>query len=700
MFDNVQLVLVGSAATLDTVLLLALANRRNWEYAAYSVFFLAMGGWLWHVGALVMLLAGGLTGPWGAGIGWLARLAMVGGLLLMPSAMWHGVMQLEALSGQRRGTPTASFRQSWAYLPVLGIFPMAVWLVANPSGNFLRLIEPVKGPYLAWLSLVNAIAAWKFFSLRGRVRLPNGRPFFAVTGGTLVFVTALVLLAGGLGPRHWPPLEPYWFLVLLLAPVPLALVFLYFVLRHNLMRLALRRGLLYGAGAVGVWLVYRFATDLAVARLGLSLDFNFHVLEGVLIISLVVANPPLRARTLEALRYLLGSSAQRARERMRELALETSARAGQSPDEVLKWFVASAREALGFDFVAAWLFDEGGAIVARGGEFDRLRDQRVGALYEAMRAAAANHHTLHDAPPEVIEHLDAAKGVLVVRMARDEERGLVLFGRQRASREPDDEQNSALVLLVEQLGVTLRAGRLQAERLAAERRALGQEKLSALGLLAGSIAHEVKNPLSSIKAIATVMAEDLGTESRHARDLELILEEVDRLAASTTQLLRFARPVEARRRAASVGEVVAGTVRMMRHLARERGVIIETAIEDGLPPVRTDENALREILVNLVANSLDAAGVGAGSAARSGGHVWIECHRAGLFVVLEIRDDGPGIAPEIKDSLFEPFVSTKESGTGLGLYVVGRRVRELGGEVRCDVGAGGGTCFQVILPCE
>jgi signal transduction histidine kinase len=287
--------------------------------------------------------------------------------------------------------------------------------------------------------------------------------------------------------------------------------------------------------------------------------------------------------------------------------------------------------------------------------------------------------------------LRSAEASLAVVLAHENVAGLLLFGRGRRNRQPSEEEANAVALLAEQLAITLDNALLQAERLAAERRALQAEKLSALGLLASSLAHEVKNPLSAIKTIATVLAEDLGEGSPHAEDLRLILGEVDRLSATTGQLLEFARPASAARAPGSVGEVLTGTLRLLRHLARQQGVALETRLEEGLPPVRADEHALREIFFNLLSNSIEAAG--------QGGQVTVACRRLNGCVVAEVTDSGPGIAAAVRDRLFEPFLTTKESGTGLGLYLVGRRVRELGGEVRCDSGPGRGTSFTVRLPC-
>jgi signal transduction histidine kinase len=284
---------------------------------------------------------------------------------------------------------------------------------------------------------------------------------------------------------------------------------------------------------------------------------------------------------------------------------------------------------------------------------------------------------------------------LAVRLDYQGVSGLLLLGRRPLGRDLGEEETSAVLLLVEQLGVTLYNSVLQQERLAAERRALQNEKLSTLGLLSSCITHEIKNPLSSIKTIATVLAEQLGPDSEHAEDLRLILSEVDRLATTTSQLLQFARPSSADSRPVTVREAVEGTLHVLTHLAKRRGVSIQTSLADDLPPVAADANAVREIFFNLLVNSIDAA---ASSTSTGGGHVSMHCHRNGRYVVATLSDDGPGVPAEVQDRLFEPFMTTKECGTGLGLYIVSRRVAELAGEIHFDSVPGNGTSFTVKLP--
>lgn len=694
MLENLQLVLVGAAAVLDTLLLLALSNRRNWIYAAYSVLFLAIGTWLWHAGALALLLVSDLHGDWTLGLIWLCRLTMVSGLLLMPSAMWHAVLQVEQLVGKQRDVPaTASLRQSWAYLPMLGVVPAAVWLVGTPPGNFLRLVRPVMIPYLSWLLVVNAVAAWKFYTLRRRVRVPGGKQFFLALSLTLVGMTGSILYISFGALRAWPESAALWLLLLLLSPLPLSLVFLYFVVRHNLMRLALRRSLVYGGVVIGVWLTSRLGFEAIVGFAGEEHRFSLQVIQGFVIVGLILAYPPFRERTADALSYLMGSAGRQVRQRSQTLALELSSQAVKAPAEALRWFVDEVPRVMGLEYAAAWLLDANGQVLIRSGMTDRWRDPRVLDTYGALIAENRSHFTRHDAPHEtVLEGMEQAKSSLVILLARPGIQGILLFGRRSRNREPSDEEVSALLLLAEQLCVTMNAGRLNAERLIAERRAQQNEKLSALGLLAGSIAHEVKNPLSSIRTIAAVLAEDLGPDSPHGEDLRMIVSEVDRLAATTKELLQFARPSRAGDGWVSLGVVLEGTLRMLRHVAKEWQVTLDSSSGFPLGELSYKEDAIREILFNLISNAIDAAS--------PGGRVTTSCQREGDTLLLIIEDNGPGISEDIRETLFEPFVTTKEQGTGLGLHVVNRRARELGGTIECESQPGVGTRFLLRLPID
>jgi signal transduction histidine kinase len=687
MWPQVELACAGTVAVLDTVLLVALVERRNWQYARLPVVLLIAGSWLWHAGNFIHLLL--ITSPPPARqLQWPVMTLMALGLLLIPSALVHVCGRL--LTTGLRTSPVLDWRYACAYVPLVAIVPVSSKLAANPAAGLLAAAPALVPVYGALLGVVHLFAAAVFFRCRTQLDAPSERQFLgrmAVVMLLLGVVQPFILLYG---LRAWPEWQRGLTLAVVVAPALPALLFGYFVLRYNFMQVIVERAVVYGAIVVGMmlWhtLVFRDLTDSLSQRYRVDVG----ILEGAAILLLVIVYPPLRQRVAESLRYLMGSRVAATRERLREASLQMAAWAGDSPKELSDWFLATLCDALTVDYAGLWLFDDQGRVWLRCGPDERPQEVAVAALMDRMElqqvAACSPRHAID---PPCDEFLRSAGISLAVRVAQHRVRAMLLVGRRRSNLDLGDEETNAVTLLAEQWGASLHNSMLHADRLSAERRALQNEKLAALGLLAGSIAHEVKNPLSSIKMIATVLAERLPHGDDRTEDLRVILDEVDRLALTTTQLLQFARP--ATNGAATAGRLFDGVLHLMRHLARQRDVRLEIEPLDSIAAVRVDA-AAQEVLFNLLSNSIDAAG--------TGGMVSVACRAEAGLVTLRIHDSGRGIPPRVRDRLFEPFVSTKESGTGLGLYVVGRRVREMGGEIHCESGPDHGTTFTVRLPCH
>ncbi|MBI2477475.1 MAG: HAMP domain-containing histidine kinase, partial [Planctomycetia bacterium] len=237
--------------------------------------------------------------------------------------------------------------------------------------------------------------------------------------------------------------------------------------------------------------------------------------------------------------------------------------------------------------------------------------------------------------------------------------------------------------------VTLHNHYLQKRQIDAERRAAQNEKLTTLGLLTSCITHEIKNPLSSIKTIVTLLGERSGPDDRNAEDLRVIREEVDRLTTTTTQFLKFARPATGGGNS-DLTAVFQGVIHVLSHLAKQQNVHVEATFAEDLPSIQCAEDALRQIAFNLVLNAIEASS--------PNGRVRIDVNHDSKRFVATIRDDGLGISDDIRARIFEPFVTTKANGTGIGLYVVSRNIEELGGTITCASEPRSGTCFTITLP--
>jgi signal transduction histidine kinase len=286
-----------------------------------------------------------------------------------------------------------------------------------------------------------------------------------------------------------------------------------------------------------------------------------------------------------------------------------------------------------------------------------------------------------------------ADAAMIICLDHQRVSALFAFGRSPA-RALNEEQVTAGRMLVEQLGITITSSYLQMERLAAERRLQDQTKLSMMGMVASAVAHEVKNPLSSIKTISTLLAEELGPDSQYNEELTLIRGEVDRLSETVTQMLGFVRPGTQRGDTVSLESFLKGAVRLMQHMAKKRGVSLTFECADPVPEISSASGNVRDIFLNLIGNAIDAAE----TADAAGGQVAVRIQTTQTEVNVSIEDNGPGISPADVPRLFEPFYTTKATGTGLGLAIAKERADEVGATIACRPGNARGTVFTVTFP--
>jgi len=235
-----------------------------------------------------------------------------------------------------------------------------------------------------------------------------------------------------------------------------------------------------------------------------------------------------------------------------------------------------------------------------------------------------------------------------------------------------------------------------------------RDRLAALGQMAAGLAHEVKNPLGAIKGAAQLLF-DPGHDTKLSQaDMEfvsIILEEVERLDRVVGSVLDYARPSKGDAGAVDVNAVVKRTLTVMAS-DRTEECDLQTDLTEFLPLVRADAEQLRQVLINLIRNAVQAMG-GRGtvqvttrrrSERASGGLGRDPAPTQTEWIEVAVRDEGPGIAPQVQKNLFVPFFTTKDRGTGLGLAISQRVVEEMGGRIEVVSRPGAGSTFSLVLP--
>jgi signal transduction histidine kinase len=217
------------------------------------------------------------------------------------------------------------------------------------------------------------------------------------------------------------------------------------------------------------------------------------------------------------------------------------------------------------------------------------------------------------------------------------------------------------------------------------------DRLAALGQLSAGLAHELRNPLGTIKASSEMLGRSVAAENEVAREMSgFIASEVDRCNSLITRFLQFARPLQLQLEKADLAQVLD---RAIVAAGREApGIAVYRNYAPEIPPFPVDAELLERVFYNLVLNAAQAS--------PPGGAVTVKTRAAGGTAEIAVIDRGAGIDPRHLDTIFNPFFTTKPEGVGLGLAIVSKIVDEHGGKITVESELGKGSVFRVQLPME
>ncbi len=570
-------------------------------------------------------------------------------------------------------------RGSWRRLLPLPAY-LSLGLFAAPAAAFVRAGEPLLGPAVTevYPRVVVHAAVTLGLAILLTARLARHMPDARLVGFlrmlcVLLAVLLVLLAAGGLFAPFSPQAAGFerFLRTLLLAGLLLpGGLFLFYVQRYNLLRLTLSHATLRHFFGL---LLLVMVVMLAGPAVGMQhLELLRRLVAWGLLLALIlgaVYSPlmELALRRSATLRSLLGKNLSpreldRLMDRIQRLDLGESEALAHTAAELGRWLGAEA------SFLPP-----------------AAAEPATAAFWSHL--AASDAHVVHrlDPPSAELARLLARRHLHAVFPLRVEGRlrGVLGLAASATGGGYADGEIEAVRLVMRQLAATLALRRLVERRVAEERRAGEQERLSLLGLVSASLAHEIKNPLSSMKALAQALREELAEDdptSEGVADLDEIIAQIDRLAATSREILGVARPRPGER--AELSALVGSALFLLRAEARKRGIELDAQL-DEVGPVPGSAAQWQTIVFNLILNAVEHTPGGA--------TVRVRLEGAAPGAVFETTNPG---AP-VDGSVFEPFVS--DGGTGLGLPLVARRVRELGGtiDVSCDAGE---VTFRVAAP--
>jgi signal transduction histidine kinase len=622
---------------------------------------------LWHGGCLLDEL-GSILLPWTERLGHFATaLDLVRGFAWLASfpLLTHGLWRLlrDEVERDEEAVAIRSPGRFWlvpGYL-TLPLFLPAAWRAWQQSEFLLahvaRSVYPLVVAHVAVSAVCSSLLVRRILRLAEDVRLAQFLRWLLAGLGvaTALIASGFLLVPNGLG--GWG--EPLWRLAIAASGLVLGVTFLYFVLRYNLLRLSLSYRTLRHFAAllalIGLVLVAGSALDAGgTPQLRRALAFGLFVA-----LLAAAAYTPLQSAAFRRwawLRRLLGKS-------FSAEELEALTRRLQSLD---------LADAALYDLAAR----EIGRALATRARF--LSEDESPLLWTWFADPDARAFNRLDAPTgrlaSVLQRSDL-QAAFPLRVGGDLAAVLVLEISPAAGGYQDGDMET-VQLVLRQLAGALESRRLLGERIATERRLAERERLSLLGLVAASLAHELKNPLSAMKALAQTVHEELAAAapgSDQARDLEVIVEQIDRLHGVAREILDFTRTPESADGVDLTG-LARRTLYVLGHQAKRRGIEIDAAGVDDVGRTSGTAATWQTVLFNLLLN--------ASQHAPAGSTVRVHLAREDGAVVFTTENAGPPIPPDVESHLFDPFVTAgKDDGTGLGLALVAQRVRDLGGTI-------------------
>ena len=670
--EVLQLVGYSIGAVLPVWLGIQLFSRRRKLTAVERLLFLlalTMGGW--HGSNLVITLHSlfGFSYDKWTTLLRAADTVSVVSITFAYSFLLHVHLYLWAAASNRPLKLSEKVRVYLSYLPniFLAVALYKIWF--RPYAPMMSRLHFLVFPMAVWITYVLAVITITELLIARKTQNKSEQRIMRTLAGSFVVIGIVILAALAFGLGEGTEAGLYLKTVANLGSLLPSLLLAYYIYRYRYLELIIEESLIIATFAAVVLTVYIYGIKTIGDWMTVRYGIRAGVIEALLILGLALAAAPLR-RWLEKRFHKLF---EREAALYRQIVSRISSQAGQYKQlpQLLDFVQQQTTQALGLrrtrivlrerfisgEPASAFTADNDGAAFSEG-----VLENVIELAQASSWQPVQNHPAL------------ASQGFELAYALRRDERvsGVLLIDAAAATLTEDT--RSVLEVLAGQVAIAVEDCRLVEENVTLERKLAERERLAALGQMAATVAHEIKNPLSAIKSIAQVMGEDESMSREYARDLSLIVGETDRLGQSVTQLLSFARSKAPAELPQLSSQLVDAVVRLFQANADNHGVKFTTILGTDGELSGDVVSSVRVALSNLLLNSLQATD--------KDGEITITQDIEGDTLIIRVQDTGPGISEELRKRVWEPFFTTRQRGTGLGLAIVRKRMEEAGGTAR------------------
>lgn len=668
--------IVGSI--LHTILSVLIVQRKNKKGSELVFLCLVISVAMWHYGNAISLFSIMLFGRNIPVISQASNTFAFLGMILMPSLLLHTALLFLLESGWNLKKKTRLSIVAITYLPLAFFVFMADRIIPSGESYILMSVSSFFKPFVAWLLFSIIVSAVISRILSIKVEEIEERKFHFSIFWILVFIAILVAFTVLFEGRTISYIGDYLVLATILSSIFPSVIFSYYVYRYNYMEFVLRRSVFYSFLALIVICVYYFGIKQLSKYLELNYSINTTVLEAVFVIALVYWFPKLKEKIQGLMRRLLFKRISDSEYLLNDLSHQIDTDTLIDMSKLLEDVIVSIKKATANKDVNIILF-KGGRTQVIGDLKDTLmsRNDTINIVkkFDKGEITVLDRHEIKDVP--IINEMKQLDVFFVFPIFMDRKLiGLLTLGKSRIRLPADNLEQ--LMIVANQISSALAKAELIEEKLYLERKMYENEKMSSLGRLSTSVAHEVKNPLSSIKAIVQVLIEDFKQDTKTQKSLSIIVEEIDRLTKVVNQLLGFARPQGENKTNVMIDDLINKALVVLKHEANRNNVDIILRVSNDLPLVNADEESLKEVFFNIIHNAIQAM--------TDGGKLTIfaDYEYDSDYVKVVFEDTGPGILKENVGKIFEPFYTTKQAGTGLGLSIVKKKLEEMNGVISVE----------------